>query len=93
MEKTSKKSSPRLQLIISVLIMAALFLAELYVMINESRNIVLVVGIAVLILIALYFVVDAIMDCMNEKNIASPPSVGIATLFILLAFGLSRALT
>ena len=54
MENTSKKSSPRLQLIISVMIMAALFIAELYVMINESKNVVLVVGIAVLILIALY---------------------------------------
>lgn len=71
MEKTPKKSSSRLQLVIAVMIMAALFLAELYVMINESNNIVLLVGIAVLILIALYFVVDAIMDCMNEKNIAN----------------------
>ncbi|MBQ8278720.1 MAG: hypothetical protein IJZ23_02660 [Roseburia sp.] len=71
MEKTSKKSSPRLQLVIAVMIMTALFLAELYVMINESNNIILVVGIAVLILIALYFVIDAIMDCMNEKNIAN----------------------
>ena len=71
MEKTPKKSSSRLQLVIAVMIMTALFLAELYVMINESNNIVLVVGIAVLILIALYFVVDAIMDCMNEKNIAN----------------------
>lgn len=71
MEKTPKKSSSRLQLVIAVMIMAALFLAELYVMINESNNVVLLVGIAVLILIALYFVVDAIMDCMNEKNIAN----------------------
>lgn len=71
MEKTPKKSSSRLQLVIAVMIMTALFLAELYVMINESNNIVLLVGIAVLILIALYFVVDAIMDCMNEKNIAN----------------------
>ena len=71
MEKTPKKSSSRLQLVIAVMIMAALFLAELYVMINESNNVVLLVGIAVLILIALYFVVDAIMDCVNEKNIAN----------------------
>ena len=71
MEKTPRKSSSRLQLVIAVMIMAALFLAELYVMINESNNVVLLVGIAVLILIALYFVVDAIMDCMNEKNIAN----------------------
>lgn len=71
MEKTSKKSSPRLQLIIAVMIMAALFLTELYVMINESNNIVLLVGIAVLILIALYFVIDAVLDCVNEKDIAN----------------------
>jgi len=71
MERTPKKSNSRLQLIIAVMIMTALFLAELYVMINESNNIVLLVGIAVLILIALYFVVDAILDCTNEKDIAN----------------------
>ena len=71
MERTPKKNSSRLQLVIAVMIMAALFLAELYVMINESNNIVLLVGIAVLILIALYFVVDAILDCTNEKDIAN----------------------
>jgi len=70
MEKTSKKSRPRLQLVIAIMIMAVLFLAELYVMINESNNIVLVVGIAILILIALYFVIDAVLDCLNEKDIA-----------------------
>ena len=71
MERTPKKSNSRLQLVIAVMIMTALFLAELYVMINESNNIVLLVGIAVLILIALYFVVDAILDCTNEKDIAN----------------------
>lgn len=71
MERTPKKSNSRLQLVIAVMIMTALFLAELYVMINESNNIVLLVGIAVLILIALYFVVDAILDSTNEKNIAN----------------------
>ncbi|MBR5316538.1 MAG: hypothetical protein IKU39_01420 [Lachnospiraceae bacterium] len=69
MENTSKKKSPRLQLIISIMITVALFLAELYVMINESKNVVLVVGIAVLILIAIYFVVDAILDGVNEQDI------------------------
>ncbi len=71
MERTPKKNNSRLQLVIAVMIMAALFLAELYVMINESNNVVLLVGIAVLILIALYFVVDAILDCTNEKDIAN----------------------
>ena len=71
MEKTPKKSNSRLQLVIAVMIMAALFLAELYVMINESNNVVLLIGIAVLILIALYFVIDAVMDSSNESNIAS----------------------
>ena len=71
MERTPKKNSSRLQLVIAVMIMTALFLAELYVMINESNNVVLLVGIAVLILIALYFVVDAILDCTNEKDIAN----------------------
>jgi len=71
MEKTPKKSNSRLQLVIAIMIMAALFLAELYVMINESNNVVLLIGIAVLILIALYFVIDAVMDASNENNIAS----------------------
>lgn len=71
MEKTSKKSSPRLQLVIAVMIMAALFLGELYVMINQSQNVVLLIAIAVLILISLYFVIDAVLDCMNEKDIAN----------------------
>ena len=71
MEKTSKKSNSRLQLIIAIMITTALFLAELYVMINESNNVVLVVGIAVLILIAVYFVIDAVLDCVNEKHIAA----------------------
>lgn len=70
MEKTPKKSNSRLQLVIAVMITAALFLAELYVMINESDNVILLVGVAVLILIALYFVVDAVIDCTNEKNIS-----------------------
>ncbi len=70
MEKTPKKSNSRLQLVIAVMIIAALFLAELYVMINESDNVILLVGVAVLILIALYFVVDAVIDCTNEKNIS-----------------------
>lgn len=69
MDKTSKKHNPKLQLVIAVMIMAALFLAELYVMINESHNIVLMVGIAVLILIALYFAIDAVWNSMNEKDI------------------------
>jgi len=71
MEKTPKKNNSRLQLVIAAMITAALFLAELYVMINESNNIVLLVGIAVLILIALYFVIDAILDSTNENNIAN----------------------
>lgn len=70
MEKTPKKSNPRLQLVIAVMITAALFLAELYVMINESDNVILLVGVAVLILIALYFVIDAVIDGTNEKNIS-----------------------
>lgn len=70
MEKTPKKSNPRLQLVIAVMITATLFLAELYVMINESDNVILLVGVAVLILIALYFVIDAVIDGTNEKNIS-----------------------
>lgn len=70
MDKTSKKHNPKVQMIFAVMIMAALFLAELYVMINEAHNIILIVGIVVLILIALYFVIDAVFACINEKAIS-----------------------
>ena len=71
MENTSKKATkPGLQLVISVLVATSLTLAELYVMINQPANVVLLVGIAVLVLIAVYFVIDAIVDCEKEKEIA-----------------------
>ncbi len=72
MDKTSTNNKkPRLQLVISVLVVSALFLAELYAMINQPSNIILMVGIGILVLIAMYFVVDAIMDCAEEKEIAN----------------------
>ena len=69
MEKTPKKNNSKLKLVMAVMITAVLFIAELYVMINQSNNMVLVTGIAILILITLYFVIDAILDCVN--NIAN----------------------
>ena len=71
MEKTLKKNNSKLKLVMAVMITAALFIAALYVMINQSNNMVLVIGIAILILIALYFVIDAIFDCVNKNNIAN----------------------
>ena len=72
MDNTPKKTAkPRLQLIISVLVTTSLILAELYVMINQPANIVLMIGIAVLVLIAVYFVLDAVMDCVKEKDIVT----------------------
>ena len=56
MEKTPKKNNSKLKLVMAV-------------MINQSNNMVLVTGIAILILITLYFVIDAILDCVN--NIAN----------------------
>ena len=71
MEKTPKKNNSRLQLIITVMATVALFIAELYVMINKSNNMILVIGIAVLILIVLYFTINAVLNCVNEANIAN----------------------
>ena len=72
MENTPKKvAKPRLQLVISVLVATSLILAELYVMINQPANVVLMIGIAVLVLIAVYFVIDAVMDCAKEKEIVT----------------------
>ena len=71
MESTPKKvAKPGLQLVISVLVATSLILSELYVMINQPANMVLLVGIAVLVLIAVYFVIDAIVDYGKEKEIA-----------------------
>lgn len=71
MESTPKKvAKPGLQLVISVLVATSLILSELYVMINQPTNMVLLVGIAVLVLIAVYFVIDAIVDYDKEKEIA-----------------------
>lgn len=72
MENTPKKvAKPGLQLVISVLVATSLILAELYVMINQPANVVLMIGIAVLVLIAVYFVIDAVMDCVKEKEIVT----------------------
>ena len=71
MEKAPKKNNSKLKLVMAVMVTAALFIAELYVIINQSNNMVLVIGIAVFILIALYFVIDAILDCVNKNNIAN----------------------
>lgn len=71
MENTPKKvAKPELQLIISILVATSLILAELYVIINQPANIVLLAGVAVLVLIAVYFVIDAVVDCEKEKEIA-----------------------
>ena len=71
MEKTPKKvAKPGLQLVISVLVATSLILAELYVMINQPANVILLVGLAVLVLIAVYFVIDAVVDCGKEKEAA-----------------------
>ena len=40
-------------------------------MINQPTNVILMVGIGVLVLIALYFVIDAVLDCAEEKEIAN----------------------
>ena len=70
-KKNTKIKKPRLQLVISILVTSALFLSELYVMINQPTNVILMVGIGVLVLIALYFVIDAVLDCAEEKEIAN----------------------
>ena len=71
MENTPKKvAKPGLQLVISVLVATSLILAELYIMINQPANVVLLVGVAILVLIAVYFVIDAAVDFEKEKEIA-----------------------
>lgn len=68
MEKTSKKQNPKLEFIMAVLVMAALFLAELYTMMNDSENVMLITGIAIWILIVLYVALAAAFDMKEEKE-------------------------
>lgn len=68
--KPKKVAKPELQLVVSILVATSLVLAELYVMINQPANVVLLVGIAVLVLISVYFVIDAVVDCQKEREIA-----------------------
>mgnify|MGYP007076427876 CR=1 FL=1 len=59
MEKKKEKNY-RLSLVISILIAACLFVADLYIMINMPQNILALVAVNVLFLAAIYYVIDAV---------------------------------
>ena len=59
MEKKKEKNY-RLSLVISILIAACLFVADLYIMINMPHNVLALVAVNVLFLAAIYYVIDAV---------------------------------
>ena len=59
MEKKKEKNY-RLSLVISILIAACLFVADLYIMINMPQNVLALVAVNVLFLAAIYYVIDAV---------------------------------
>ena len=59
MEKKKEKNY-RLSLVISILIAACLFVANLYIMINMPQNVLALVAVNVLFLAAIYYVIDAV---------------------------------
>lgn len=59
MEKKKEKNY-RLSLVISSLIAACLFVADLYIMINMPQNVLALVAVNVLFLAAIYYVIDAV---------------------------------
>ena len=69
--KNLKNKKPRLQLIIAILVASALVLAEIYVMMNQPNNFLLMIVIGICVLLAIYFVLDAVLDHMEEKEIAN----------------------
>lgn len=72
MENTQKKArKPKLQLVISILAAVSFILAELYVMINQPADIALIIKIAACVLLAVYFAIDAVIECQNQKEAAS----------------------
>lgn len=59
MEKKKEKNY-RLSLVISILIAACLFVADLYIMINMPQNVLALVAVNVLFLAAIYYVIDVV---------------------------------
>ena len=59
MEKKKEKNY-RLSLVISILIAACLFVADLYIMINMPQNVLALVAVNVLFLAAIYYAIDAV---------------------------------
>ena len=55
-----KEKNYRLSLVISILIAACLFVADLYIMINMPQNVLALVAVNVLFLAAIYYVIDAV---------------------------------
>ena len=58
--KKKKEKNYRLSLVISILIAACLFVADLYIMINMPQNVLALVAVNVLFLAAIYYVIDAV---------------------------------
>ena len=64
----TKEKQARLQVIISVLVLTVILFAEMYLMINFKQGYVAIILLAVLALVAVYVMVNAIMTLTAEKE-------------------------
>lgn len=65
----SKEKKSRMQVIISVLVLTMVILAEMYMMINFNQGYIVIIALAIVALVAVYVLVDSIMNLVAEKEI------------------------
>ena len=64
-----KKDKNRSIVVITLLITAVLLVADLYVMINMATNYLALIGITVLLLVCVYFFINAILKEMQTNKL------------------------
>ena len=64
----TKEKKARLQIIISVLVLTVILFAEMYLMINLRQSYLAIILLAVVALVAVYVLVNAIMTLAAEKE-------------------------
>lgn len=67
-EKVIRPDRKKLKITIAILILAALFIAELYLMINQPKNLLALGVIALVMLCFIYWIVDLAFKLQNEKE-------------------------
>lgn len=67
-ERKKDSNNPKLKLIVSILIAVILFIADLYVMLNQPDNLLILAAITILILIAVYTIADSVLKISEEQK-------------------------